>query len=116
MPERISNQQPAPIGLDTRGFAMLKKASKGDPNSDEFKEAVKGASKQFEAVFLDMVMKSMRQSIQEEGLFSNEATKTFQGLHDQQLVQGLSAKGIGLAAVIEKQLLKTTGKPPSEVK
>ena len=104
----VGGQQAPMIGLDTRGFAQLKKASKADVNSPEFKDATKQAAKQFEAVFLDMVMKSMRQTVTESGLFDSQATKSFQGMQDQTMVQGLSAKGVGLAAVIEKQLLRAS--------
>ncbi len=109
-----SNGTPQALSLDTRGFTALKKAAKADPNSAEFKGVVKESARQFEAVFLDMVVKGMRQSVPDGGLFDKQSSKMFEGMQDQQMVQGLSGRGVGLAAMIEKQLMKaaTAYKPP----
>lgn len=77
--------------------------------SDNSPEALHAAAQQFEAVFLGMVLKSMRDATPQDGLFDSEQTKTFQSMLDQQLAQMLVAKGsTGLAAMIEKQLSRTS--------
>jgi len=76
---------------------------------DNSPEALHAAAQQFEAVFLGMVLKSMRDATPQDGLFDSEQTKTFQSMLDQQLAQMLVAKGsTGLAAMIEKQLSRTS--------
>jgi len=90
------------LTIDTNGLSALKRQAKGDPGA-----ALKGASQQFEAVFLQMVLKSMRDATPKEGLFDNEQTRLYQSMLDQQLAQKLSTQGAtGLAALMEKQLAR----------
>ena len=68
-------------------------------------EALRAAAKQFEALFLQMVLKSMRAATPREGLFDSDQSRMYESLLDQQLSQVMSGKGgLGLAAVIERQL------------
>ena len=73
---------------------------------DNSPAALKSAAQQFETVFMQMVLKSMREATPQAGMFDSEQTKTFTGMLDQQLAMTLSTSrgGTGLAAVIEKQL------------
>lgn len=92
-----------PNVFDVGSLTALKRQVKdGDP------KALKAAAQQFEALFLQMVLKSMRDATPREGLFDSEQSRMYESLLDQQLVQVLGAKsgGTGLAAMIEKQLLK----------
>ncbi len=75
--------------------------------------ALKQAAQQFEALFLQMVLKSMRDAVPREGLFDNEQSRMYESLLDQQLSQVLGKKsgGTGLAALIEKQLLRQSVEP-----
>ncbi|HTY99112.1 MAG TPA: flagellar assembly peptidoglycan hydrolase FlgJ [Rhodocyclaceae bacterium] len=90
--------------------ALRAQAKNNDP------QALKAAAQQFEAVFLQMVLKSMRDATPHEGLFESEQTRMYESLLDQQLAQVLSAKGgTGLAEMIEKQLAKSPAEPvPNE--
>lgn len=97
-----------PNVFDVNNLAALKRQVKdGDPKS------MKAAAQQFEALFLQMVLKSMRDATPREDLFNSEQTRMYESLLDQQLVQVLGAKGggTGLAAMIEKQLLKQNLEP-----
>ncbi|MBD2858419.1 rod-binding protein [Spongiibacter sp. KMU-158] len=68
-------------------------------------QAVKQVAQQFESLFVQMMLKSMRDSVQEGGLFDNSNMDTYMQMHDQQLSLSLSEKGgIGLADTIVKQL------------
>lgn len=93
--------------LDTGRLAALKRQAKaGDP------AAVKGVAQQFESLFMQMVLKSMRDAVPREGLFDNNASRLYESLHDQQLSLQLGGgRGLGLAAMIEKQL--TQGAAPA---
>jgi len=102
----------APNGgvLDTAGLARLREAA-----ATNSPEAVKAASKQFEALFLEMVMKSMRDATPSEGLMDGEQGKMMQGMLDQQYARTLSSRGIGLAEVLARQLVpKGTPVPPTD--
>ncbi len=97
-----------PNVFDIGGLAALKRPAKdGDP------KALKAAAQQFEALFLQMVLKSMRDAVPRDGLFDSEQTRLYESLLDQQMVQvlGASSGGTGLAAMIEKQLLQQNPEP-----
>ncbi|MDP2823750.1 MAG: flagellar assembly peptidoglycan hydrolase FlgJ [Sulfuritalea sp.] len=97
-----------PNVFDVGSLTALKRQVKdGDP------KALKAAAQQFEALFLQMVLKSMRDATPRDGLFDSEQTRMYESLLDQQLVQVLGAKsgGAGLAAMIEKQLLRQNPEP-----
>ncbi len=98
----IANQ----LALDVNSLAQTRRLAKDDPRA-----ALKSAAQQFEAVFLQMVLKAMRDASPKEGIFDSEQSRLYQSLLDQQLAQTLSAKGsTGLAALIEQQLAR--GLPP----
>ena len=97
---------PLPINtLDPNALGDLKRLAKGnDP------EAIAAAARQFESLFLGMVLKSMRAAVPAGGLFDNEQTKLYQSLLDQQLASNLAASGgAGLAKALIAQL---GGTPP----
>lgn len=52
------------------------------------------------------MMKSMREASPQDGVFDNEQSKMFTSMLDQQLSSNLSAKGLGLADVLVRQLSK----------
>ncbi|MCI2246310.1 flagellar assembly peptidoglycan hydrolase FlgJ [Xanthomonas sp. PPL568] len=61
-------------------------------------------SRQLEGQFANMLVKSMRQASFGNSLFPGE-NQTFRDMYDQQLAKGLTdGKGLGLAAMIAKQL------------
>lgn len=77
--------------------------------------ALKAAAQQFEAMFLQMVLKSMRDATPKEGLFDNDQTRLYEALLDQQMSQVLAAKGgTGLAKIIESQLSRHATNGESE--
>lgn len=62
-------------------------------------------ARQFEAIFVQMMMKSMRDTVEEGGLLNDDSMRFYQDMMDQQLSMDLSAQGgIGLAGTIERQL------------
>lgn len=70
---------------------------------------MKQASKQFEVMFMQMVLKSMRDATPAEGMFSSQQEKMYTSMLDQQLAQNLSGRGLGLAEAMFAQLNRTTG-------
>lgn len=70
------------------------------------KEGIKAAAQQFETMFLQMVMKSMRDATPQDGLLQSDQSRFYTGLLDQQMAQNMATtgKGVGFARVIEQQL------------
>lgn len=95
------------IALDANGLNDLKRTAK-----DNSPESIKATAKQFEAMFMNMILKSMRDATPQEGPFDSEQSRSFTAMLDQQLSQNLAGKGLGLADVLVKQLSKTPGLIP----
>ncbi len=89
---------------DVKGLDNLRRAAKsGDEN------AVKEAAKQFEAIFVQMMLKSMRKAqdalADKDSPFNSQQVKFYRDMHDQQLAVDLSTNGnMGLADLIVQQL------------
>jgi len=87
------------FALDANSLGDLKQSAKaGSP------EALKGAATQFESMFVNMMMKSMRDATPQDGMTDSQETKTFTGMLDQQMSQKMAKRGIGLADVLVRQL------------
>ena len=94
--------------FDVNGLSALKRAA-----HDNSPEAIKTTAKQFEAVFLQMVLKAMRDASPKDGMFVSDATRSYQSMSDQQLAAVLAQKGgLGLAASIERQLMRQAVSSP----
>jgi flagellar protein FlgJ len=94
--------------FDVNSLAALKRqARSGDPAAN------KVVARQFEALFLQMVLKSMRDATPREGMFDSDQTRMYESLLDQQLGQALGGggRGTGLAAMIEAQLARQNQEP-----
>ena len=87
------------LALDSNGLSRLKVAAR-----DNSPEAIKAVAKQFEGIFMNMMLKSMREASPQDGEFDSEQTRSFTAMLDQQLTQNLSSKGLGLAEVLARQL------------
>lgn len=94
-----STNIPARLALDTQGLERLRAQAKQSPD-----QALKAAAQQFESVFLDMMLKSMREATPQDGMFDSEQTRMFTGMLDQQLAQGMAGRGVGLADIMVRQL------------
>ena len=74
-------------------------------------EALRAVAQQFEGLFMNMVMKSMRDATPKDGLMDSEQGKMFGAMLDQQLSQNLAKRGVGLADVLIRQLSNNRGGP-----
>ncbi|MEO7494026.1 MAG: flagellar assembly peptidoglycan hydrolase FlgJ [Massilia sp.] len=94
-----TNNLDSRLAFDAKGLGELKQSAKaGSP------EALKTASTQFEAMFINMMMKSMRDATPQDGMLDNQQTKMFTSMLDQQMSQNLAKRGVGLADVLVRQL------------
>lgn len=92
------------LSLDVQGVDALRRTVRSSPQ-----EGAKQAAKQFEVLFMQMVLKSMREATPAEGLFGSQQEKTYTSMLDQQLAQNLSGRGLGLAEAMFAQLNRGTG-------
>lgn len=92
------------FALDASGLEDLKRKSREPGGADGQSPAIRQAAGQFEAMFMSMLLKSMRDALPQDGMLDSSSTKTFTGMYDQQIAQKMSEKGIGLADMIAKQL------------
>ena len=91
---------------DLNGLTDLKRASRQDPDA-----AIDEVAKQFESMFIQMMLKSMREALPKDGLFSSNDMDTYTEMADQQIAVNMAESGgIGLADVIARQL-----RPPVSV-
>ncbi|SAK42921.1 flagellar rod assembly protein/muramidase FlgJ [Caballeronia hypogeia] len=92
------------FALDTQGFDALRAQAGANPQ-----QGLKEAAKQFDAVFTQMMLKSMRDATPSDSPFESNDTKSFTAMLDQQLSQQMSSKGIGVADMMLKQLMRNSG-------
>ncbi|CAH2899965.1 MAG: Flagellar protein FlgJ [peptidoglycan hydrolase] [uncultured Paraburkholderia sp.] len=92
------------FALDVQGFAKLSAQAKASPQA-----GMKVAAQQFDAVFTQMMLKSMRDATPQDGPFDSHDSATFTSMMDQQLSQQMSQKGIGVADAMLKQLMRNQG-------
>ena len=92
------------LAIDANGLNGLRLSAK--QNSPE---ATKAAAKQFEALFIDMMLKSMRDATPQDGPMDNEQSRMFTTMLDQQMSQKMADKGIGLANALVRQLSNNAG-------
>ena len=78
------------LALDANNLDRLKRAA-----HDNSPAALKATASQFEALFVNMMLKSMRDATPQDGPFDNEQSRTFTAMLDQQLSQNIAARGIG---------------------
>ena len=96
----------AALAGDARSIESLKARAATDP-----KAAIKEAARQFEALFMQELVKSMRQATQSSGLLDNQGTSLGTELLDTQLAGKLAGLPGGLSDVIARQLERQMGTP-----
>lgn len=94
------------FALDLQGVQRLKHSAARDPNN-----GLEEASRQFEALFLQVMLKSMRDATPKSDLFSSQQSQFYESLMDQQWAQHLAGQGFGLAEHLTAQLRSQL--PPS---
>ena len=100
------------LALDARNLAALKQQAKAAPG-----ESLRAAAGQFEALFMQMLLKSMRDALPQDGPFASETTRTYTAMFDQQVAQELAKKGVGIADLLVRQLTpRTAGGPATDGK
>jgi len=94
-----NSQSLSSAAYDSRSLNTLKRLAGDDP-----KAHAREVAKQVEGMFVQMMLKSMRQALPQDGLMSSEQTRLYTSMYDQQIGQEIGAKGLGLADLIVKQM------------
>ena len=85
---------------DFSQFTTLRAEATKNPNA-----ALEDVAAQFESIFLQQMLKSMRDATVKSGLFESSQMETYQSMADQQLAVQLSEQGgIGLARMMVEQM------------
>ncbi|MBX3592312.1 MAG: flagellar assembly peptidoglycan hydrolase FlgJ [Burkholderiaceae bacterium] len=87
------------LALDARALDGLRRDASADPRA-----ALRQAASQFEALFMQQLLKSMREAMPRSGMFGGTGHDTYVGMLDQQLSQSLAGRPGGLAETIARQL------------
>lgn len=91
---------PDSLAFDSQALGNLRLKAHQDPA-----KTLPKVAKQFESIFVNMMLKAMRDTIPNDSLGNSQQTKLFTGLLDKQLAQSISqGHGLGLADVMIKQL------------
>jgi peptidoglycan hydrolase FlgJ len=99
----------AGLAGDVRSLESLKARAAGDP-----KGTVREAAKQFESLFMNELMKSMRSTVM-KGEEDGAGTSLSTGMLDQQLATQMSGLPGGLSEAIMKQLERQMGLTPGPI-
>lgn len=105
---RPGNAQ-TPSALDFRGLDSLKKGVSGPQGASADQE--KQVAQQFEALFLQQMLKQARQAATPTMLDSDQ-TRLAQSMSDEQMALSLSKPGIGLAQALLDQIRRARGGAP----
>ncbi len=88
------------IYTDANGLSNLKLQAREDKE-----KALPEVARQFESVFIGMILKGMRQASLGDAMISSSAIDSYQDMHDQQMsIELAKGKGFGFAQAIVKQL------------
>ncbi|MFV2059497.1 MAG: glucosaminidase domain-containing protein [Gammaproteobacteria bacterium] len=85
---------------DMSGFNDLRRVAREDPDA-----ALREVAEQFEAIFMKMMLKSMREASMGNSLFDSDQSQMYQDMFDNQLSVNLSqGNSNGLADILVRQL------------
>ncbi|RPI42703.1 MAG: flagellar assembly peptidoglycan hydrolase FlgJ [Betaproteobacteria bacterium] len=97
----------ANLALDVGSVEALKRESRTNPD-----RALRSAASQFEALLMQMMLKSMREAADSASSTDSQDTKLYKSMLDQQLALALAKRGIGLADVMVRQLGRAAAAAP----
>src|ERR1700756_1850245 len=104
-PANAANDLTQRFALDVQGFGKLSAQAKASPQA-----GMKMAAQQFDAVFTQMMLKSMRDATPQDGPFDSHDRAPFPSMMDQQLSQLSSQKVIVVADAMLKQMMRNQGR------
>lgn len=94
------------IAFDFQSLSGLRREVQNTPQ-----QGLRAVARQMEGIFVQMMMKSMREALPGDSLLDNDSSRLYTSLYDQQISQDLSNKGLGFADAIVRQLGDKTAAP-----
>ncbi|CEJ63975.1 MULTISPECIES: flagellar assembly peptidoglycan hydrolase FlgJ [Citrobacter] len=95
---------------DAQSLNELKAKAGQDPAAN-----IRPVARQVEGMFVQMMLKSMREALPKDGVFSSDSTRLYTSMYDQQIAQQMTAgKGLGLAEMMVKQMKQGQGQPADD--
>ena len=103
-----NNISDAGLYTDFSGLQKLRTKVSGDNTTVESQSAIKEVAKQFESLFLQMMLKSMRDATPMGESGESDQTRFYQEMFDKQialdLANGDKGGGLGIAELLEKDM------------
>ncbi|KFK93476.1 MULTISPECIES: flagellar assembly peptidoglycan hydrolase FlgJ [unclassified Serratia (in: enterobacteria)] len=96
----------AGAAYEAQALNGLKRDAAADPQGN-----LKQVAQQVEGMFVQMMLKSMRAALPQDGVLSSDQTRLYTAMYDQQIAQQMSQKGLGLADMMAKQLAAANSEP-----
>ena len=95
------------IASDGADLPALRRAGKQDSP-----EALRAAAQQFESLFMNMMMKSMRDATPQDSPFDSQQSRMYTSMLDQKISDNFAKRGMGLADALMRQLSNNAGVTP----
>ena len=96
----INEASSASVYTDFKGLAELRAAA-----ARQTPESMRETARQFEALFVQTMLKAMRDASQGDGLLDNDKTDFYRDLHDQQLaLEMVRGRGLGIADMLMRSM------------
>ncbi|AST79470.1 TPA: flagellar assembly peptidoglycan hydrolase FlgJ [Citrobacter farmeri] len=100
----------ASAAWDAQSLNELKAKAGQDPAAN-----IRPVARQVEGMFVQMMLKSMREALPKDGVFSSDQTRLYTSMYDHQIAQQMTAgKGLGLAEMMVKQMTQGQVQPAEE--
>lgn len=100
----------ASAAWDAQSLNDLKAKAGQDPAAN-----LRPVARQVEGMFVQMMLKSMREALPKDGVFSSDSTRLYTSMYDQQIAQQMTAgKGLGLAEMMVKQMTEGQAQPADD--
>ena len=97
----------ADAAWDAQSLNDLKLKAGQDPQGN-----LRAVARQVEGLFVQMMLKSMREALPKDGIFSSDQTRLYTSMYDQQIAQQMTAgKGLGLAEAMVRQMAAPQPQP-----
>ena len=95
---------------DAQSLNELKAKAGQDPAAN-----IRPVARQVEGMFVQMMLKSMREALAKDGVSSSDSTRLYTSMYDQQIAQQMTAgKGLGLAEMMVKQMTEGQAQPADD--
>lgn len=96
----MQNNVSAPVYTDFSGLTQLRAQARQDPDN-----SLKEVARQFESIYVKMMLKSMREASLGDPLFDSTSSEAYRDMFDDQMALQLTqGKGLGLAEMMVQQL------------